>query len=206
MWLGSFALLMYSTLNFTITQNHPIRLVVIHSLLLTPGAILVLQYFMKHYRSALVATALVAVLVIERIAAVPAYPNYLQPDTAAVGNHIATLRATGALQQGEGILIEVIFWDYLLLHVLSNDPAAVRYDREPLLRVAEDGSRVVIEENNPSLLALPPEELQDALQRHDVRLVVAHSPKAVNNLRAIATETLQSGRFTVFLLPEETTP
>jgi hypothetical protein len=207
MWIGSFALLIQSTVNYTITKNNPPRLVVIHALLLLPGAALILQYLTRRAWGAILTLVLCAALILPRIANLPHYPNIFDPavayDSMLVGRHINALRDQGDIQFGDHILIEVIFWDYILLHALSNDPDAVLYDREPIQ--ARDAQRrtIVREENNPSLLAQSPAELQATLAQQQVRVVIVHSSRAVAQLTAIADETFHAGRFYVFLVPPD---
>ena len=97
-------------------------------------------------------------------------------------------------------MIEVLFWDYIILHVLTNDPGAVIYDRPPLLVMKPSGEHTLDDVANPSLLALAPEELRAELDRRQVRVVIAYSRRAIGNLRPIARETLVAGRYHVFLL------
>lgn len=204
MWLGSFALLMQSTLSHTITQNNPARLVVIHVLLLSPGAAFALQQFSRRsWLTTALSIALVIGSVAPRFGELPRYPNGLAADVEQVGWHIGGLRTLGALQPGDRLMIEVIFWDYIPLHVITNDPGAVIYDRPPTLVIAEGGQHTLDDASNPSLLALPAAQLRSALREQHVRLVVTHSQRAADNLRPIADESLAIGRFRVFLLPRQ---
>jgi hypothetical protein len=200
MWLCSLALLIQSTLNHTITQNNPIRLIIVHALLLTPGVALALQQLGRRGWGAALAAALVAILVFPRLAQVPNYPNGLPPDTMQVGRHIADLRASGQLPMGSPLVIELHFWDYIILHALTGDPGAVVYDREPKLVLKPGGEHALDDATNPSLLARPPEQLRGELANRHVRLVIAYTDRAVANLRPIARETLHADRWYVFLV------
>jgi hypothetical protein len=206
MWVGSLGLLIQSTLSYTITNNNPPRLVVIHALLLTPFAALALQRLAPRGRMMMLAgTALALALIVSRIAAIPAYPNYLADDVRDVGSHIGDLRRLGLLRPGDHMLVEVRFWEYLLIQLLSDDPGAVLFDRAPRM-VIRDRQRLLDDATNPSLLAAPPAALRDALRRQHVRIVVAYSDRAAKNLAPIAQETLRSGRFRVFVLKEQELP
>jgi len=180
-------------LSHAITQANPTRMVVVHAMLLAPVAALALQKFSEKKRS-LYITALVSMLTITRLATVPAYPNGLPDDTAQVGKHIHQLRAEEQIQPGERIMVEVIFWDYIILRVLAGDPKVVVYDRAPI------GAHTLDDTINPSVLALSADNLQAELKRQQVRLVVAYSERAVDHLRPIARQTFKVGRFHVFLL------
>jgi hypothetical protein len=200
-WIEALALVLYPRilcvpyLVNTITQANPTRLMVVHAALLAPFAALALQRATERQRSTVwCVAALVAALAFTRLATVPAYPNGLPDDTAQVGKHIHQLRAAGQLDSGERIMVEVVFWDYVMLRVLTGDPSAVVYDRPPI------GAHTLDDAVNPSALALPPEELRAELARQRVRLVVAYSERATRHLRPIAHETLKIGRFHVFLL------
>jgi hypothetical protein len=201
MWLGSFALLVQSTLNYTITMNNPVRLVVVHALLLSPGVGLAFQQLARRgWGAALAVAALLAAVVLPRVGELPNYPNGLAPDVMAVGQQIDRLRSEGRLRADEHIVVEVIFWDYIPLHVITNDPAAVEYDRAPTLVLKPNGEHTLDDQKNPSLLALPPAALRAELERRNVRLLVAYSKRAIKNLQPIARETLHTGRFHVFVL------
>ncbi len=97
-------------------------------------------------------------------------------------------------------MIEVLFWDYIPLTVMMLDPAAVIYDRPPILVLLPGGEHTLDDATNPSLLALPPEHLKVALERRNVRIVVAYSDRAIANLSRIARRTEHSERFSVFLI------
>lgn len=200
MWLASFALLMQSTLSHAIALHNQQRLVLAHTLLLTPGAALALSRFARCGRAApLAALALLLALAVGRLAAVPAYPNGLALDVQLVGSHVDALRTSGVLRPGDRIVIEVIFWDYVSLHLLMNDPGAVEYDRAPR-PIIRERKYTMDDITNPSLLALPPDELRPELRRRGVRVVVAHSERAAANLRPIARQTEHAGRFRVFVI------
>jgi 4-amino-4-deoxy-L-arabinose transferase-like glycosyltransferase len=201
MWLGSFALLMLSTLNHTITQADPTRLVVIHALLLTPFVALLLQKASTQRKVVAAGiVVLVAALFVARLAILPTYPKGLPRDAEEVGRCINQLRAEQQIQPGEHIMIEVIFWDYVVLHVLSGDPGAVVYDRAPELVLKANGEHALDDIANPSVLASSADQLQTQLARQRVRLVIAYSATAISNLRPIARESLNAGRFHVFVL------
>jgi hypothetical protein len=200
MWLASFALLVQSTLGHAISQAHTQRLVVVHALLLAPGAALALARVAERgWVARATAAAVLLALLVSRVGAVPAYPNGLAQDSMLVGSHVGALRGAGDLRPGERIMVEVLFWDYIILHVLMNDPGAVDYDREPTTTIV-DGVYVMDDVGNPSVLALPPERLRPELERRKVRVVVAHSERAADGLRPIARETEHAGRFRVFVL------
>jgi hypothetical protein len=93
-------------------------------------------------------------------------------------------------------MVEVIFWDYVILPVLMDSPGDVIYDRAPL------GAHTFDDAHNPSTLALAADELRAELERQQVGLVVAHSERAIEHLRPFARETLQEGRFHVFVLSD----
>jgi hypothetical protein len=199
MWLASFALLIQSTLSYTITQNNPQRLVLVHTLLLAPGTALALERLARRSPGALLAASLLAALLATRLAAIPAYPNALDRDVMQVGSHVGALRTMGDVQPGERIMVEVIFWNYLTLHVLMDDPAAVIYDRAPTL-VLQDGAHTLDDEANPSMFALPSDLLRQELARRNVRVVITHSERAATSLASIARETQQIGRFRVWVV------
>jgi len=201
MWLASFALLIQSTWSHTITQNNPQRLVVIHALLLTPGVALALQaLFRRGILGAALALALSLALIAPRISAIPSYPNGLANDSMLVGRHLTSLREQATLQPGDKVMIEVLFWDYVILRILADDPGAVVYDRPPILVLKPGGEHTLDDQKNPSLLALPPEQLRAELKRRGVRVVVAYSKRAIANLVPIAQETFQAQRFHVFVV------
>ncbi len=196
MWSSSFVLLMVGTLSHTITQASPTRLVVVHALLLSPLAALALQKASERKKSvAISSAAFVLALTSTRLWAVPAYPNGLPDDTAQVGNHIHQLRAQGQVQPGERVMVEILFWDYIILPVLTDNPGDVVYDRPPI------GAHTFNDTANPSVLALAAHELRAELEHQRIRLVIAHSERATSNLRPLARETLKTGRFHVFVLP-----
>ncbi len=200
MALASFALLIWSTLTYTIAAHNTARQVVIHALLLTLGTAFTLQHlFRLRHVGALAVAVLVLTLFASRVVALPNYPNGLPADAMQVGQHLNELRATSQLRAGEYVMIEVLFWDYIILHVLSNAPDSL-YDRPPLLVIKPGGEHTLDDAANPSVLALPPEELWTELERRGVRVVVAHSARAATNLRQIARETRHIGRFYVFVV------
>ena len=201
MWLASFVFLVLNSITYTTASHDTARLVVIHALLLTPSAACTLLWIAGRHRVvAIVVGATVAILVMFRLIQVPLYPRGMPDDVMKVGQHIGELRTLGQIQSHDRILIEVLFWDYVELHVLTNDPGAVIFDRSPTLVIAPDGKRTLDDTTNPSILALAPAQLHDELKCRDVHLVVAYSDRAVRNLRSIAKETLHAGRFRVFVL------
>jgi len=201
MALASFALLMWGTLTYTIAAHNTTRLVVMHAFLLALGSAFALQRLCGLGRAgALAVTVLVLTLVTSRVMVLPNYPNGLPADAMRVGQHLSELRTTGQLRTGERIMIEVLCWDYIILHVLSNDPDSVLYDRPPRLVITPGGEHTLDDVANPSVLALPPDELRAELERRCVQVVVAFTARAVMNLRQIARETLHVGRFYVFAL------
>jgi hypothetical protein len=200
MWLASLGLLIQTTLSYTITNNNPVRLIIIHVVLLTPFAVLALQRLATYgWTPSIVVLVLTAVLVAGRVAAIPAYPNALADDVRDVGSHIGELRSQGLLQPGDSILVEVRFWEYLLIQLLSGDPAAAIFDRRPQM-VIRDGQRLLDDVANPSLLASPPEQLRAALDQRSIRIVVTYTDRATQNMVPIARETMHSGRFRVYML------
>lgn len=208
MWLASFALLVQSTLSHTISQNNPVRQVLIHALLLAPGAACLLARLARRgWAGPLLAAALLAGLLVPRALQLPHYPNGLPADTEQVGIHLERLRAQGRLRQGDGVLVEMIFWDYVILQAMTNDPGAVSFDRLPKISPkAKRGEHTLDDETNPSLLALPSGRLRDELARRGVRLVIANSARAAERLAPFAQETFHAGRFRVFLLNPEGGP
>lgn len=197
MWCGSFAFLMVGTWSHTITQANPTRLVVVHALLLSPLAALALQKASERKKPvAIGSVAFVLALIITRLWVIPAYPNGLPDDTAQVGVHFHQLRAQGQIRPGERVMLEVIFWDYIMLPVLIDSPGDIVYDRAPM------GAHTFDDTANPSVLALAADELRAELERQQVRLVIAYSERAIGHLRPLARETLKTGRFHVFVLSD----
>jgi hypothetical protein len=203
MWLVSFALLVQSTLSHTISQNNPVRQVLIHAVLLAPAAAWLLARLGRRSRAgALLAGVLVVALLGARLLQLPHYPNGLPGDTEQVGIHLEQLRRQGLVRQGDGVMVEMIFWDYVILQAMTNDPGAVSFDRLPRISPkAKRGEHTLDDETNPSLLAQPSEQLRADLARRGVRLVIANSQRAAERLRPFATETFHGGRFWVFLVP-----
>ena len=202
MWLSSLSLLVWSTINGVITMANPTRLVMIHALLLMPcAAVVILKLIEKNRISAIVTCLAVVAMVVARLPGLSNYPNGMPADTALVGQNIHQLRLENRLRPSDRIMIEVIFWDYIELHVLTDDPAAVLYDRRPVLLITPDGQQTVNNAGNPSLFELPLDRLQAELSRLHIRLVIAYSDLAVSKLSQIADETWSSGQFHVYLVP-----
>jgi hypothetical protein len=201
MWLTSLGLLVQSTVSHVITMNSPIRLVLLHALLLAPPAALMI-WKVGARPGRLPALALAAALIWTRMGSVPGYQHYLAPDVQAVGSHVGALRTMGVWRPEQHLMIEVLFWDYILLTVLSNDPGSVIYDRQPILVLKPGGEHTLDDQTNPSLLALPSGQLRSALAQRNTRVVVAHSERSVANLRPFARETAHIGRFYVFVIGE----
>jgi hypothetical protein len=201
MWFGSFSLLMQSTVSYVIPMHNPQRSVVVHVLLLAVVAAYGLQRISELGRGGAIGVGmLVGALVVIRLLALPSYPNGLAADVMRTGQHLDDLRTISELRPGERIMVEVIFWDYILLHVLSKDPGAVVYDRKPVLVLKPGGEHTLDDVANPSLLALPSEVLRSELLNRGVKVVVTYSERAVANLSPIARETFRDGRFHVFVL------
>ncbi|MCA1553305.1 MAG: hypothetical protein LC737_02900, partial [Chloroflexi bacterium] len=201
MWSVSLGLLMYSTLTHVISQAMPTRLVVIHVVLLAPFAAALLERVAKQgVLLALAVSALLVGLGLQHWSELPNYPPALAPDVEQIGRVVNQWRAEGIVQRERTIMLEVRFWEYPIQHVLSGDPAAVVYDRPPILVVTPSGEQTLDDATNPSVLAQPATEVQEALAHQRVQVVIAHSERAVNNLRLIAREALVTGRWHVFIL------
>lgn len=201
MALGAFAMLMISTLTHATASHNTARLIVIYALFLTPCAAFALHRLGVHNRLyASVVVGLLLVIGVPRLMQVPNYPNGISNDTAEVSKHIAMLRATDQIQSDNYIMVEVVFWDYILLRTLTNTPDSIIFDREPDLVVTPDRRYTLDDVANPSLLHTPAPQLYDQLKQQDVHVVVAYSETAVSHLESIAQKTFQNGRFSVFLV------
>lgn len=198
MWTASLLMLISSTLSFTISNNNPQRMVVVHVIALVPFALFAVQQMIqrKQYWIAGIMALLIAYAVVVPLRTIPNYPSILKQDIVDVQTELSELRKQGVLQAGDRILIEVRIWEYLFLHLFSGDPGVVIYDRDPTFKVVNQ-ERIFDEVNNPSLLALPPEQLQDALREQNVRVIVTYTERAQQNLAPISTETMHSDRFRV---------
>ncbi|GAB4152495.1 MAG: hypothetical protein Fur005_02650 [Roseiflexaceae bacterium] len=199
MWLAALGLLIQSTLSHTISVSHPIRQMVLHAVLLCPGAALIVSKIAERLRWWPIGLVLIGLLW-GRLSALPSYPNYLTSDVQAISSHVGALRTMGIWQPQQKMMVEVLFWDYILLTVLSNAPDDVVYDRAPIPIVTSTGEHTMDEIGNPSLLALPPEQLKQQLAARGVVVVVAYSPRAIAHLRPIARQSEQVGRFYAFVL------
>jgi len=202
MWFSSFALLVVSTISGVITMANPTRLVVIHVLLLIPCAAVAIQKVIEKNRLTAIFACIVALAMVgARLLVLPTYPNGLPNDAALVGQHIRQLRAENRLRPNDQIMIEVLFWDYIELHVLTDDPGAVSYDRRPDLVIKPNGEQTFDDVNNPSIFALPLNRLQAELNHRHIHLVITYSDLAVSKLSQIAAETWSAGRYHVYLVP-----
>ena len=196
MWAGSLLLLIGSTVSYTISQANPTRLIVVHAILLVPWSALCLERFIQRTTPwAIATTVAVAALVAGRLIQVPSYPNGLPKDIGQVGSYIRDAQRTGSVDAHAHVLLEVSFWDYVILPVLVGNPDLVLYDRKPL------GNYTFDDTLNPSLLSLPQEQLRSELEQLGVSVVVVYSEPAVNKLAMFAQVSAKMGDYTIFILP-----
>ena len=202
MLAGSFCFLVYTTITGVISVANPTRLVAIHAFLLAPAAGATLQWLSdRRWRWGLAAiTLFLAGLVALRAATLPAYPNGIPQDTAQVGAYLQGWRAKEPLSASRQIMIEVLFWDYVMLHVFSDAPEHALYDRSPVLVLRSNGQHELDDVRNPSAFAQPPAQLKATLAKQNVALVIVYSQRAVSNLQPIAHEIFAAGRYHVFAL------
>jgi len=207
LWLGVWLMLMGSALQSATASHNTPRLVVLPTLLLVPCAVWALtQIGALRLGGRWLILLLITALVVVQLNTIPHYPNNFAPEIWAVGRHLIDLRATGQLCPGDPILIEVKFWDYLALQVLTDDPAAVVFDRNSKLLFTPAGTPILDDANNPSLFARPTADLQVELARRQIRFVLAYTDVASTTLQTVAQQSWQAGDYSLFLLAQEADP
>ncbi|NJL04176.1 MAG: hypothetical protein HC911_04530 [Chloroflexaceae bacterium] len=201
MWIAGLFLLMRSTINYTITMNNPERLVIILVILMAPWAALTLQaLWQKPFAKPFVIGCLLFV-VVTRSLVLPHPPNIwsVAPDSIPIRQHLIELRQAQILLPDDRIMIEVVFWDFVLLHAMTESPGAVIYDRAPALIVSPEGVRVLDDVNNPSIFVESLDVLDRQLQAQNVRVLIVADEMAKAKLRNIAKQTFSTDKFTVFV-------
>lgn len=92
----------------------------------------------------------------------------------AVGQRLRTLRAADPSNVGRGAMIELVYWDYLAIHVGANDLNQIVYDRP--LDLERRGGRSILQDDIPGF--------QDCLAEYQIGYVIVRSPE----LRRLAEE------------------
>lgn len=202
MWVAGLFLLMRSTINYTITMNNPERLVIILVILLTPWSALALQAFWHKRAGKLVVVGCLLFIIVPRLMVMPYAPNIwtVAPDGIRIRQHLNELRQARVILPEDKIMIEVVFWDFVLLHAMTEAPAAVIYDRAPNLIISPDGERTLDDVSNPSVFAKEPDRLAKELQYQNVRVLIVADEMVRSKLNNIAMETLVTEKFAVFVL------
>lgn len=200
-WLSVFLPMIGFSLSGGTASNYPIRWVLANVILLSPVAGATIFYLGRRVPWGLaLGIGLTLAACFWGIRSSSPRPQGLPQDVAQVSKYVSGLWEQEILVNDDRIMVEILYWDYLYLQLLSGRPDRVLFDRRPEAKIA-DGEIVMDDRVNPSLLREDEHILGQRLAKDEIKVVIAHSKFAIDNLERVAQRAYSNGRFVVFVVP-----